>query len=177
MDNQTLTNQSSDTVQPDSQPIQADFINAKPIDPKSPAMMRRIMTSEFQGPLPPPAYLAKYNEIHPGLADRIVKLAEGEAEHRRKMETTVLAAQIADSRATDNEARCGQICALIITIASLIAGSYTAMHGHEIAGSILGVGGIGGIVTTFVLGRNHSTSEGQLPETAKADTKKKKKRK
>jgi len=32
-------------------------------------------------------------------------------------------------------------------------GRLTAMNGHEIAGSLIGVGGIGGVVTTFILGR------------------------
>lgn len=52
------------------------------------------------------------------------------------------------------ESRRGQICALLITLSAIGAGAYTAIQGHEIAGSILGVGGIGSIVTTFLMGRS-----------------------
>ena len=50
--------------------------------------------------------------------------------------------------------RRGQICALTITLAALAIGGYTVAQGHEISGSIIGVGGIGGIVTAFLLGRS-----------------------
>jgi hypothetical protein len=42
---------------------------------------------------------------------------------------------------------------LIITLTALGAGAYTALQDHELAGSILGVGGIGSIVTSFLAGR------------------------
>ena len=41
----------------------------------------------YSGPIPPPESLAKYNDIHPGLAERIITMAESEAIHRRKMES------------------------------------------------------------------------------------------
>lgn len=36
----------------------------------------------YQGPIPPPEVLEKYEKISPGFADRIVKMAEIEQEHR-----------------------------------------------------------------------------------------------
>lgn len=39
--------------------------------------------SRFTGPIPPPDLLAEYDQILPGLAERIVTMAEGEANHRR----------------------------------------------------------------------------------------------
>ena len=37
-----------------------------------------------EGPLPDPSSLGEYDQVLPGLADRIVNMAEEEAEHRRK---------------------------------------------------------------------------------------------
>jgi uncharacterized membrane protein len=36
----------------------------------------RIAATRFSGPLPPPEALAKYNDILPGAADRIITMAE-----------------------------------------------------------------------------------------------------
>jgi len=83
----------------------------------------------------------------------MLTMAEKEAEHRRATETTIVSAQINHYNKQFLEARRGQFCALVITLAALGAGVYTAIHGHEIAGSVIGVGGIGGIVATFILGR------------------------
>jgi len=110
-------------------------------------------SASFSGPLPPPALLQQYNQVFPGAAERIVAMAEREAAHRQSLETGVVASQIADNKNRFAEARFGQICALLITLGGMLVGAYTALHGHEVAGSILGVGGIGGIVTTFILGR------------------------
>lgn len=111
------------------------------------------VTSQFSGPMPPPEYLARYEQICPGSADRMLAMAEKEADHRRTTETTIVAAQIEHHNKQFSEARRGQICAVIITLAGLGAGLYAAIQGHEITGGVLGVGGIGGIVTTFILGR------------------------
>ncbi len=40
----------------------------------------------FVGPIPPPELLAKYERTLPGLADRLVLIAENESEHRRALQ-------------------------------------------------------------------------------------------
>ncbi|SRR6266446_2754465 len=100
-------------------------------DPKIGAIRTAILKAEasmrFEGPLPPPALLAKYDEIHPGLANRLVCMAESEAQHRHEMEKTVLNADIAENKRERSEARCGQLCGLVITLAGLAVG----LHGDE----------------------------------------------
>lgn len=44
----------------------------------------------FTGPLPPPEVLEKYNQAVPGLAERIIKMAEQQATHRQQLELTVV---------------------------------------------------------------------------------------
>jgi uncharacterized membrane protein len=46
-------------------------------------------TNFHQGPLPSPDTLNKYEQIQPGFANRIIKLAEDEATHRRSLERRV----------------------------------------------------------------------------------------
>lgn len=41
----------------------------------------------FSGPIPPPEMLAQYNAVLPNGADRIVKMAEDQSAHRRRVES------------------------------------------------------------------------------------------
>lgn len=52
----------------------------------------------FQGPLPPPEILQKYDEIEKGLADRIVAMAERQSLHRQKLENKVVDSNIQNER-------------------------------------------------------------------------------
>ena len=136
---------------------------------------KTVVAASFSGPIPPPALLQQYDDVFPGAAERIVAMAEREAAHRHNLEERIVQAQINEGSKHFSEARCGQICALTITLASLGVGAYTALHGYELAGSVLGVGGIGGIVTTFLLGRKpQEVSEPDSPVSGTPPTNKKK---
>ena len=49
-------------------------------------VMAKVTQSVFQGPLPPPQILSGYNDIEPGLVNRIVTMAEKNGAHVRDME-------------------------------------------------------------------------------------------
>jgi uncharacterized membrane protein len=51
----------------------------------------QIAQQHISGPIPSPDVLRQYDAINPGLADRLVRMAEHEADHRRKMEAEVIA--------------------------------------------------------------------------------------
>ena len=58
-----------------------------------------IMRSElYSGPIPPPEALARYEEIQPGAADRILKMAEKQQEHRMALETKAIGGQVDQSK-------------------------------------------------------------------------------
>src|SRR5579871_4742273 len=139
-----------------------DETTKPPVGPKNDAVTpvtREVhFSTAFVGPIPPPDILGQYESSYPGAADRIIRMAEQEAEHRRSVEQSLLRKEIERTRKDFDEARRGQVCALIITLAAILAGAYTAVKGHEIAGSIIGVGGIGSIVTTFLVGRSRGKS-------------------
>lgn len=114
----------------------------------------------WNGPLPPPQLLNQYGEA---IADRIVKMAEDEAKHRREMERCIVEAQVESDKRDHLEARRGQVCATIIALAFLVAATYCAMYGHQIAASVIGASGISGIVTTFIIGRRQTSPEAESP--------------
>jgi len=64
-----------------------------------------------------------------------------------------LESDIKHQKRRDCEAKIGQFCALTIAVSVIIGGAITAIYGHEWAGGVIGVSGIGGIVYTFIHGR------------------------
>lgn len=112
-----------------------------------------VQRSFYQGPIPPPEALEKYEKISPGFANRIVKMAEVEQEHRHKIEKEIIEAQKKDSQCEYQEARVGQFCGFIIGVIAIVGGVYTSVNGAPFAGGVIGFSGVGGLVATFVYGR------------------------
>lgn len=112
------------------------------------AATRQIRAEQriFSGPLPPPEALEKYNQILPGLADRIVAMAEGQSKHRQHIE------QLAISAKVKNERR-GQYLAFILAAITL-SGSFWII---SLGRSPEGIAGIIGTLVTlagvFIFGR------------------------
>src|SRR5712692_7394312 len=73
--------------------------------------------SIFFGPLPPPEALGKYEGVLPGAADRIMTMAEKQAEHRQKLESKVVGYN------TFNE-RLGMIPTFIVVISLMSFGGF-----------------------------------------------------
>ena len=72
-----------------------------------------IVSSQFSGPVPPPDALAKYDDIVPGAAERILQMAENEAAARIRLEENELMARIRNvEKQTDNEVtvHCLSVC-------------------------------------------------------------------
>ena len=109
--------------------------------------------ARFAGPLPPPGLLKGYEDVCPGAADRIVRMAEDQGKHRRELEQKLAEASVEEMRRGFGEARLGQIFAFMIGIAFLLVGAYVSIHGPSWVGGLFGSIGIGGIVATFIRGR------------------------
>lgn len=115
----------------------------------------QIAMQTQSGPIPSPEILKKYNEIEPGLAQRIIAMAEAEAEHRRSIEAQVVAIQGRDQSAYRRSEFFGQVFGLLIGLAYAIGAVYAAVHGAQMAASIFGTAGVGGLVTAFIMGRHN----------------------
>ena len=83
--------------QTDLSPELLEAIDALPSKYRE-TVAKAIRVSHFSGPLPPPKMLGEYEEVLPGSADRIIKLAEDNAQHRRFWEAEILNASSSDNK-------------------------------------------------------------------------------
>lgn len=106
------------------------------------------MHQSHKGPLADPETLLWYSEIIPDGADRIMRMAELQLEHRVSLEKKVVSGQLLQSNI-------GQILAFLIGLAALGASTFCIVSGFEISGSLLGIGGLTGLVTAFIKGKSY----------------------
>ena len=105
-----------------------------------------IRAQHFQGPIPPPDTLAKYEEIIPGAAERILSMAEKQGNHRRNLETKVIAKD-------SGRASRGQIFAFIISMTIIIGGFVMIWQGKSLEGMSSIIGAITALVGVFIYGK------------------------
>ena len=105
-----------------------------------------IARQSISGPLPSASEMAKYDQISPDLVDRIVKMAEKEANHRHEMEQNLLKHEAGDTKR-------GQFFALLIGLAGFFTACFAILHQSPWIGAILGGGTLAVLVTAFIKGR------------------------
>ena len=96
----------------------------------------------FSGPLPHPGHLREYEKILPGSADRVIKMAEEQAQHRRQLETLISASN------TKLEGR-GQIFGFVIAMTALIGGGYIMASGQSVGGAAVAISAVAGLSGLF----------------------------
>lgn len=106
-----------------------------------------IRTEErFSGPLPHPEHFKKYNQIVPGSANRLLKMAEDDLSHIHSIQKSQMTIE---AIATIG----GLIIGGIIAITALVGSGYLIIKGHDVAGALLGTGTLSSLVGIFVYGR------------------------
>jgi uncharacterized membrane protein len=108
------------------------------------------MHKSHKGPLPDAETLKEYSVLIPNGADRIMKMAEQQLQHRMSMENSVVKGQMLQSNI-------GQVLAFLIGLAAIGAATYCIINGHDFSGSILGVGGLTSLVTAFIKGKSQQS--------------------
>jgi len=98
-------------------------------------------------PLPDPKELEAYNQIIPNGADRILKMAEAQAAHRRNIEGIVV-------RSHQRQGFCGQLFGFIIGMAGLGFATYAAIEGQPWFGAAIGGTTLVSLVSVFVYSQN-----------------------
>lgn len=78
-------------------------------------------------------------------------MAESQSKHRQALELKVINSDIEDSRR-------GLIFGLVIGLA-VVGGTICTITGHQIGGSIIGGGGLTGLVSVFVYGSRSRRKE------------------
>jgi uncharacterized membrane protein len=128
-----------------------------------------IQAAQFSGPLPPPALLEHYNKVHPGAADRIIRMAEEQGAHRREMEKLELKA--------DNAIQTrGPILGFILAMTAVLGGIWLVSKGMAVSGLVSLVAAIGAPVGVFVYGKYQQQKEMELESRSQPAKKPKNKR-
>lgn len=106
-----------------------------------------LVAREFSGPIPPPESLAGYEKTLPGSADRILKMAEKQSEHRQNLEKREIEIEARDSLL-------GIILSFILGIGSLVVAFTSIIVLPESYGAftaaLFGAAGFGSIITAFL---------------------------
>lgn len=108
----------------------SDPVRLPPESPGSAPSPQRVTTVQaavFSGPLPPPEILKQYDEISPGLADRIVSLTENQSRHRQELEKTVI-------RTRSRNETLGQIFAFILSLGVMGGSIWLISLGKSVEG-------------------------------------------
>jgi uncharacterized membrane protein len=103
-------------------------------------------SASFHGPIPHPALLKGYEEILPGAADRILRMAEEDLKHTHEIDTAI-------QRADEKEVRRGQIMAFLLVIVAFASAIGIYLLGSELVALTIAGTTIGGIITSFILSR------------------------
>ena len=118
----------------------------------------KLYAEYFSGPIAHPRHLREYNDISPGAADRIITMAEKNADHRRAMaeknadHRRTMASE--KSRADISDRKLGMLLGMCVLILWLLAAFFSAilLDNELVAGLFLGSAVLG--AGLFVKGRN-----------------------
>lgn len=100
----------------------------------------------FSSSLPPPAIFESYEKTLPGSADRLLKMAEKNAENRICMEKDLIES---DVKRSDR----GQMLGFILSALFICSSVLCAYFKQPFTATVLGVGGFSSIISIFVLGK------------------------
>jgi uncharacterized membrane protein len=129
--------------------------NNPPIPPPSDATSIATVTHQsvaFSGPLPHPALLARYNEVIPNGAERIMAMAERQSIHRESLEAQVVAGNVA------SQAR-GSHYAFIICIVTIVGGFVLTGMGISVIGVSAIIGSLATLAGVFIISKREQTKE------------------
>jgi len=116
------------------------------------SQMISTTTEIHAGPLPSARELSKYEQVLPGLADRIVTMAESQSVHRQEIENRVITSD--SYRATF-----GLVFAFIIVIGGIIASVYLILNDKQVSGLLLGGTPLAVVVGAFIYQKRNTTEE------------------
>ncbi|WP_083918270.1 DUF2335 domain-containing protein [Methylosarcina fibrata] len=120
--------------------------------------------TNYQGPIPHPDILRGFDQLVPGTAQRLIKLAEDESLHRRRLEALALNSNIETQqkqialderqiRSVSRSDAIGQIFGFIICLICIASATYLGLKDHEwLAGAIAAIP-TGALIKAFILNK------------------------
>jgi len=94
--------------------------------------------AHYQGPIPLPSHLKQYEDIVPGSADRLIKMAEQTLACETQIRSVEAKTIEYVSKKTIQLEFIGQLMAFIITIGALGVGTFLVITGKSVEGTVLG---------------------------------------
>ena len=123
--------------------------------PDQPGRFVAKVERRISGPLPTPDILLGYDEVLPGAAERIMRMAEkeqamveGDRASAREVEGIAVRAAAADNRR-------GQVFGFLVALAAFGTAGFLGYLGYGTPAAIGGGGTVVALVTVFVTGRRH----------------------
>lgn len=101
----------------------------------------------FSGPLPPPEILDKYNQVVPGLAERIISMAEQQGKHRQALERTVV-----DSNAFVQKV--GPFLGFVVAMTAVAGGIELILRGRDGYGLAAIIAALASLAGVFIYGKS-----------------------
>ena len=111
-----------------------------------------MMRASYSGPLPPPEFLERYNLTLPGLAERIIKMAESQHDHRLEIERKVIEANISAQRL-------GTYCGFAVAMTAILGGIGLIFIGKEATGLTSILTALVSLVGVFIIGKRQQKKE------------------
>lgn len=114
--------------------------------------MKVAKAYSFSGPLPPPEILEKYNQVVPGLAERILSMAEQQSTHRQQLERTVV-----ESNAFVQ--KLGPFFGFVIAMTAVVGGIILIEKGRDGYGLAAIITALASLTGVFMYGKSKQRKE------------------
>lgn len=123
-----------------------------PQAPRVAAIAASFEAEYFSGPVPPPSLLARYNDVVPNGAERILAMAERQSAHRESIEAQVIAGNISIQKQ-------GNLRAFIISMTVILGGIYVMATGKSGWGFAAILTSLASIASVFVVAKIEQRKE------------------
>jgi uncharacterized membrane protein len=104
-----------------------------------PTAIRLGEASTFSGPLPPPDLLSEYNQVLPGLAERIVQMTEKQGDHRRHLQSRAMRLSEA-----------GLVSAFLLALVVLVGGFVLVSQDRSLEGMTSVIGALASLMIVYL---------------------------
>lgn len=110
---------------------------------QNPSQLKVQQLEISSGPIPSPQILQQYNNIVPDAAERIIRMAEKQSDHRIDLESKVVSSNIVKSYV-------GMVLATIIAVYGLYIAKEISINGNPWAAAIIAALDLGGLVSVAI---------------------------
>jgi uncharacterized membrane protein len=120
--------------------------------PNFPTKRTQFSVTAYMGPIPSADELARYESIEPGLAGRIISMAERQSDHRQRIEAVAVSSEFSNGRL-------GIFIGAVVAIAALTVTALLGLWGQQLAATAVGVTEIASLASVFVVGSRNRKNE------------------